>query len=168
SGYPMRRLVLDSTAILATAQHNVIEVQGGCGECGDPPVQVALHGDTIALAAIASNYSWMRATAADTFSMDGTVVRFPADTFTYVYSYIEANVSRVTRSQFLNLGGGQAFRYTGLFLFADSITMTGCAVASCDQAYGFYPNNSEGGPQLQAVTLTRSHFTQVGTALYGS
>ena len=168
SGYPMRRLVLDSTAIQATAQHNVIEAQGGCGECGDPPVQVALHGDTITMAAIASNYSWMRATAADTFSMDGTVVRFPADTFTYVYSDIEANVSRVTRSQFLNLGGGQAVRFSSLRLFADSITMTGCAVATCDQAYGFYPNNSEGGPQLQALTLTRSHFTQVGTPLYGS
>lgn len=166
-GYPMRRLVLDSTAILAT-QDDAINVQGGCGECGDPPINVALHGDTITMAGSATDYDWIRVTTADTFAMDRTQVRAPADTFTYVYSDIEANTGSVTRSQFLNFGGGEAFRFTGLRLFVDSATMTGCAVASCDQAYGFYTSNGEGGPQLQALTLTRSHFTQVGTALYGS
>ncbi|HXI33295.1 MAG TPA: NosD domain-containing protein, partial [Gemmatimonadales bacterium] len=165
-GYPLRRATIDSSRIDAPATR-AVDVEGACSECG-PQEQVAFHGDTITIGPAASFQNWLQTFNADTFVMDRTVVQFPDTVSIYTNSDIEANSATITRSQFQNLGSGQAFRFTGLRIFGDSVTMTGCAVAGCDQAYGFYPNSGEGGPQLQALTVMRSHFTQVGTALYGS
>ncbi len=165
-GYPLRRAVFDSSSIEAPASE-AIDLQGACSSCGGP-MQTAFHGDTITIGPNATFHYWIRAFSADTFLMDRTVVQFPDTAPVYMYSSIEANDGIVTRSQFLHLGNGNLFDFTGLRLFVDSVTMTACSVANCDQVTGFNPTSGEGGPQLESLTLQRSHFTQIGYPVYGS
>src|SRR5260370_40749709 len=79
-------------------------------------------------------YSCLNAVQADTFSIDRTVVRYPADTAFNSYSSVAAVLFSVTRSQFLNVAGGTPVNASGGSFVGDSLTFTGCAVAGCDGA----------------------------------
>jgi hypothetical protein len=132
------------------------------GEYNGNQAKIYLHSDSIYHEA--NFYDWLNAYYTDSLVIEDIVVRAPDDTSTYVDSYIDADVAIVRRSKFLNLGGSYtAFDFTGRRLLADSVTMTGCAVAGCDGAYGFYFSGSGAQPQAQ---ILRSSFTQLFRPLY--
>src|SRR5207249_2524673 len=160
-----RRATIDSSSI--AGEQEPLYLAGACSECG-PEMQAALHGDTITLGTGLNFDYWLEAFNADTVLIDRTVVQFPDTYSVYINSNIQANDAIVTRSQFLHLGGGNFFNFNGLRLFVDSVTATACAAVNCDQATVFNPSSGEGGPQLQSLTLQRSHFTQIGYPISAS
>jgi len=167
-GYPLRRAVIDSSSVVSTtATSSPVDLEGACSECGPALQSATFHGDTITVGTGSNLGDWFRLFNADTLVMDQTLVQFP-DTFSlYMYSQVQAQEGTITRSQFLNLGGGNLFTFMGRHLLVDSVTVTGCAVANCgDNATAFNVSNGEGGPQLAALTVQRSHFTQIGYPMY--
>lgn len=153
-----RRVVVDTSVILAT-QDDAINSSGGCGECsGDTYTQVRLHGDTIR--AFGNGYDWLRAFLVDTAIIDRVVVLFSDSATRFGYGDLDARVARVTNSQFLGLGQGQIIQFQGADFFADNVAMTGCSqpVPGCDGAYGFYLN--VGAAQLDA-RVRNSSFTRI-------
>lgn len=132
-----RRLVMDSSYVLAI-DDDAIDVSGGCGECsGDTVTQVYLRGDTIDMQA--DDYTWLGTYLGDTLVVDHTVVRFADTPNFYAYSNVDAKFGRVTNSQFLNAAQGTVFEFRGDHFLADSVQMTGCSqpVSGCDGADGF-------------------------------
>jgi len=135
-----RRVVVDTSVILSI-QDDAIYSSGGCGECsGDIYTQVRLHGDTIR--SFGNSHNWLRAFLVDTAIVDQTVVLFSDSANHFGYGNIDGRVARVTNSQFLGIGQGQAVQFQGSDFFADNVTMTGCSqpVPGCDGAFGFYLN----------------------------
>jgi hypothetical protein len=162
-GYPLRRVVIDTTVITAS-DDDAIDVEGDCGECGNPPIHLlALHGDTIYMNA--DDYSWLRAYDVDTAVIDGTVVRFPDATNVYADGDIYGQVARVTNSKFLNASGGTILNFNGRDFFADSVTMTGCSqpVSGCDRASGFYLYSYSGALDIR---VRHSSFSKIAYPLY--
>ena len=157
-----RRLVVDTSVVLAD-QDDAIDVDGGCGECsGDTETQVYLRGDTIAM--FADDYNWLRVYLADTLVIDGTVVNFADVANFYVYGNAYARNARITNSQFLNVAAGEVLYFQGQRFYADSVTMTACSQPTgCDGAYGFelYPS----GGTLDAF-VHRSSFDRIRYPLY--
>lgn len=157
-----RRLVVDTSVVLAD-RDDAIDVDGGCGECsGDIETQVYLRGDTISM--LANNYSWLRVYLADTLVIDGTVVNFADVANFYVYGNAYARDARITNSQFLNVASGEVLYFQGQRFYADSVTMTACSQPTgCDAAYGFelYPS----GGTLDAF-VHRSTFARIRYPLY--
>jgi hypothetical protein len=128
-----RRLVVDSSVVRATEDDGIV-VYGAC--CG-PSAQVYLRGDSIYLEGNAEDYLWLDAEYLDSLVVDGTVVRFPADTNFLSHGYIYADKAWVTNSKLLNIGGSsQPFRFYGRQAVLDNVEFTGCNVAGCDGGYG--------------------------------
>ncbi len=151
----MRRVVIDTSVIRADSS-DALDLSGDC--CGTSRARIYLHGDSVYHEA--HFYNWLRTFDADSLVIEDLVLRAPDDTSTAVASNINADVAIVRRSRFLNLGGSgyTAFEFQGRRLLADSVTMTGCAVSGCDQAYGF--DISASGTQPSAQIL-RSSFAQI-------
>ncbi len=160
-GYPLRRVVVDTSEILAT-RSNAIQLNF-CDCSGTGTMQVRMHDDSINVGGKASGYSWLNAVQADTFSIDRTVVRYPADTAFNSYSSVAAVLFSVTRSQFLNVAGGTPVYASGGGFVGDSLTFTGCAVAGCNgaTAVSVYP-----GGVAPFATLQYSSFTRLATPFY--
>lgn len=153
-----RRVVID-TSFIGSDQADAIYSSGGCGECsGDTVTQVRLRGDTIQ--SFGANYSWLRAFLVDTAIIDQVVVLFPDSANYYSYGFIDARVARVTNSQFLGIGQGQAVQFQGSDFFADNVIMTGCQqpVPGCDGAHGL--SLSIGGFALDA-RIRNSSFSKI-------
>jgi len=128
-----RRLVVDSSVVRAT-EDDAINVYGFC--CG-PSAQVYLRGDSIYQEGNSEDYEWLDTGDLDSLVIDGTVVRFPADTNFYSYTYIYADKAWVTNSKFLNIGGGsEPFYFNGQQAVFDSVEFAGCNVSGCDGGYG--------------------------------
>lgn len=155
----MRRIVIDTSVIRADSGRALYLSGDYYGNQG----KIYLHGDSIYHEAD-YYYDWLSVYDTDSLLIEDVVVRAPDDTSTYVDSYINADVAVVRRSKFLNLGGYYtAFDFTGRRLLADSVTMTGCAVAGCDGAYGFYVSGSGAQPTAQ---ILRSSFSQIYAPVY--
>lgn len=154
----MRRIVIDTSVIRADSA-DAMYLSGNYYGTG---AHIYLHGDSIYHEA--NYYDWLRTYDTDSLVIEDVVVRAPDDTSTYVSSYINSDVAVVRRSKFLNLGGSYTvFDFTGRRLLADSVTMTGCAMAACDGAYGFRFSGSGTQPQAQ---ILRSSFSQMYSAVY--
>ncbi len=153
-----RRLVVDTTVVHMRSPG--IQFYAPC--CGSSVGQVYLRGDSI-LFETDGGYSWLGVSGADSLVVDGTVVRFPADTSVGTYSSLYADKVVLTHSKLLNVGAGATpFTVYGSEAFADDVQVTGCAVASCDAGYGleFYPSNS-----LMNATVLNSAFSSLSYAL---
>jgi hypothetical protein len=160
-GYDYRRLVVDSSVIRST-EDDGIDVEGyGSGRL----MELYLHADSIYMEEYANDYDWLYADYADSVVIDRSVIRFPADTADfYTYGDVYADNVSVTNTRFLNLSGAYDLLYfDGRRFFADSVTMTGCNVAGCDQAYGFDVYTSGAGA---SVTIQRSQFSQLYEPIY--
>jgi hypothetical protein len=150
----MRRIVIDTSVIRADSGYGLYL----SGDYYTENARIYLRGDSIYHDTDYS-YDWLRVYDTDSLVIEDVVVRAPDDTSTYVNSYINADVAIVRRSKFLNLGGYYpAFYFDGRRLLADSVTMTGCAVANCDQSYGFNVYASGVGA---SSSILRSSFSRI-------
>ncbi len=155
----MRRVVIDTSVIRADSADALYL----SGDYYGDDAKIYLHGDSI-YQETDYYYDWLSVYDTDSLVIEDVVVRAPDDTSTYVNSYINSDVAVVRRSKFLNLGGHYTvFDFTGRRLLADSVTMTGCAVAGCDGAYGFYVSGSGAQPTAQ---ILRSSFSQIYAPVY--
>ncbi len=162
NGYSLGRLVVDSSVIRAT-QNDAIDVY--VSYALTPLAELYLRGDSIYMEEYAADYYWLYAYGADTVVMDQSVVRFPADTSSFwTYGTVDADNASITRTQFLNVSdASDLLDFTGRVFFADSVTTTGCRVAGCDVAYGFYINTSGTGA---SATFQQSLFSQIAFPVY--
>ncbi|MFN2570691.1 MAG: right-handed parallel beta-helix repeat-containing protein [Gemmatimonadales bacterium] len=161
-GYPMRRVVIDTSVIVAV-EDDGIDVEGGCGECSDRPMQLfAMHGDTIYMTA--DDYSWLSLYDADSMIIDRSVVRFPDTASIYASGYASSvTVGRITNSDFLSVGAGTLLDFNGDDLLVDNVRVTGCAAASCDQASGF--SGSAHDARFRNSTFSQLYYAlQVGSS----
>ncbi len=156
----MRRVVIDTSVIRADSG-DALYLGGDFSN----RARIYLHGDSIYHQA--DYQSWLSVFDSDSLVIEDLVLRAPDDTSRVVTSNINADVAIVRRSRFLNLGGSgyTVFSFNGRRLLADSVTMTGCAVGGCDQAYGF--DVTAAGTQPSAQIL-RSSFTQLAQPIQAS
>ncbi len=154
-----RRLVVDSSVVRAT-DDDAINVYGTC--CG-PTAQVYLRGDSIYQEGNAEDYEWLDSDYLDSLVIDGTVVRFPADTNFYSYTFIYADKGLVTNSKFLNIGGGsEPFDFSGRQALLDNVEFTGCNVSGCDGGYG---PELFSYPDVLNARVQNSRFTKLNFAV---
>ncbi len=154
-----RRLVVDTSVVRAT-RDDAINVYGTC--CG-PTAQVYLRGDSIYQEGNAEDYEWLDSDYLDSLVIDGTVVRFPADTNFYSYTYIYADKGFVTNSKFLNIGGGsEPFSFSGREALLDNVEFTGCNVSGCDGGYG---PELFAYPDVLNARVQNSRFTKLNLAV---
>ena len=161
-GYPLRRVVVDTSEILATRSSAIQLNYCDCSGIGN--LEVGMHGDSIRMAGNAAFYAWLNLVQGDTVTIDHTVVHFPAETAFGSNSSIDAGLFTLTRSQFVNLGSGNPVYFSGRTFVGDSLTFTGCAVAGCDGATAVTAYPSGAGT---SASLQHSSFTQIATPFYG-
>lgn len=155
-----RRLVVDNSVIRAT-QDDAIVVYGAC--CG-PVAQVYLRGDSVYQEGDAEDYEWLDTDNVDSLVIDNTVVRFPADTNFYAYTYLYADKALVTNTKILNVGAySTPFDFWGSWARFDNVEVSGCNVAGCDQGYGLYLS---GYPRTVDAEVRNSRFTRLGYAVF--
>lgn len=158
----MRRVVIDTSVIRA----DTAEALNLGGDFNSRQARIYLHGDSIY--DDEAFYNWLTVDYADSLVMEDLVLRAPDDTSFATGGTVDADVAIVRRSRFLNLGGSGSpvFQFSSRWLLADSVTMTGCAVSGCDNAYGFQATPG-GGAQPRAQIL-RSSFSGIYVPIQAS
>jgi len=161
-GYDYRRVVVDSS-VLRSTENTVFDIEGTNSA---QTMELYMRGDSIFIEGNANDEDWLYVYDADTVSMDRSVVRLPADTADfYSYGEVYGDNASVTNTHFLDFGssGSYAFYFSGRQFFADSVTMTGCLIAGCDQATGLdvYTSGSNA-----SATIRRSQFSQIQEPIY--
>ena len=157
AGYDLRRAVLDSNVIHSDSAQAVQLY----GLPSPARARSYLHGDSIDMGV---SDPWLTVSSHDSLVVQDVVMRSPASPATSIYSTIDADVASFRRVHFTNVGGTYYYGYgvidfTGRRLEVDSVTMSTCTVAGCDQGYGVIATPGS-GVQL-TTSIQRSNFSGI-------
>ncbi|MBI2073118.1 MAG: right-handed parallel beta-helix repeat-containing protein, partial [Gemmatimonadetes bacterium] len=179
-GWGVATLAMDHNYILQK-QNYPLRVYGTSELIGAPPLgapaqrapaaavsgtRFTSQGDSIQFRA--SGYEWLNAQDFDSLLIDSLWLESARDTAIAQYSYLEANVARITNSRLLNLYT-EGIDFYGQVLTVDNSEFTGCAQPTCTWSNGYaiqaraaYPDS---GP---VVTLNNSRFWNLNFALWAA